>query len=540
MRGALALCITFFWALLPSAQQTSGLFINTSEAFNGYTLFSNNEITYLINNCGFTVNTWESTYNPGNSVYLLNDGSLLRSARVSGDFNGGGRGGRFERFSWDGELLWHFNYADSEVHAHHDIAPLPNGNFLAIAWEKHSEQEARAAGRSGDGEIWSERIIEVRMHLNNGAEIVWEWRLWDHLIQDYDSTKENFGVVADHPELVDINVSDSANPGNPDWIHMNAIDYNADLDQIVVSSRAFNEIWIIDHSTTSEEASGHSGGNSGKGGDLLYRYGNPQAYQRSGEQVFFRQHDVRWIPPGYPGAGSLMVFNNDFRQNGSAVHIWQPPLSPDSNYVINDDMAFGPDQFNWTYTADGFYSRFMSGAQMQPNGNVLVCEAESGRIFEITPEMNLVWEYINPVNRNGSPAVQGGTVRFNELFRAERYAPDYPAFEGRTLEPGPPVELLPWDSECDIYEFQTAINEPVDARIKILGNPVHRILTISASPQINLMLRIYNLQGLRVFQDIVRQDLSQFDLGRLPAGMYLAKFDDERSEVRVIRFMKLE
>ena len=117
-------------------------------------------------------------------------------------------------------------------------------------------------------ELWAEAILEWNPMID---EVVWEWHIWNHLIQDYDESKANYGTVAEHPELIDINYD--RNDGHPDWLHMNAIDYNPILDQIVMSVPYFDELWVIDHSTSKEEAASHTGGKSGKGGDLLYRWG---------------------------------------------------------------------------------------------------------------------------------------------------------------------------------------------------------------------------------------------------------------------------
>ena len=97
----------------------------------------------------------------------------------------------------------------------------------------------------------------------SGGQIVWEWHIWDHLIQDHDSSKDNFGVISNHPELIDINMISATGGGPPgmnsgDWFHINGIDYNADLDQIAFSSRHASEVYIIDHSTTTSEAATHS------------------------------------------------------------------------------------------------------------------------------------------------------------------------------------------------------------------------------------------------------------------------------------------
>ena len=118
-----------------------------------------------------------------------------------------------------------------------------------------------------------DHVIEVEPNGSSGGNIVWEWHVWAHLIQDYDPAKDNYGVVEDHPELIDINFM--AISAGKDLNHINAIDYNEEFDQILLTSAGQDEIWVIDHSTTTEESAGHTGGTSGKGGDLLYRWGNP-------------------------------------------------------------------------------------------------------------------------------------------------------------------------------------------------------------------------------------------------------------------------
>jgi hypothetical protein len=236
--------------------------------------------------------------------------------------------------------------------------------------------------------------IEPRGHTN--GTIVWEWHLWDHLIQDYDKTKENYGVVVDHPELLNINygVTDA------DWIHSNSVAYNEQFDQILISLRNINEIWIIDHSTTTTEAAGHTGGNSGKGGDILYRWGNPQTYnpQSANNQQLFRQHDAQWIKPGYPGEGHILVFNNGVGRGYSSVDEIIPPVNSTGQYYLQHGSTYGPENPTWNYTATpptSFYADFISGAQRLPDGNTLICDGPAGRFFEVTPEGTTVWQYIN-------------------------------------------------------------------------------------------------------------------------------------------------
>lgn len=429
-----------------SSEQTVGLFLNEEGAFEGYTLFAPLDAakTFLIDNTGEFVHVWENEYKPGNAAYLLEDGSLLRSAnpldkKADHPLSAGGEGGIVRRFSWEGELLWDFKYLNPQHRLHHDIEPLPNGNVLMIAWEYKSKDEAIEAGRNPNtlkaDSLWPDHIIEVKPTGATGGEIVWEWHVWDHLIQDHDSTKPNYGDVAAHPELIDLNFI--KNP-KADWNHTNGIDYNAELDQILLSVHEFGEIWVIDHSTTTAEAAGHSGGRSGRGGDLLYRWGNPQAY-RAGtpdDQYFFGQHDAGWIKAGYPGEGNILVFNNGFgnqEPNHSSVDEIQPPLLPGGGYELSPGSAYGAEAPLWTYTAENptdFYSHNISGAQRLPNGNTLVCNGANGIFFEVTPEKEIVWLYVNPVTGQviipqGQPIPEQNNHKTNTVFKIRRYPTEY-------------------------------------------------------------------------------------------------------------------
>ena len=162
-------------------------------------------------------------------------------------------------------------------------------------------------------------------------------------------------------------------------MHSNAITYNAERDEIAISVRNFSEIFVIDHSTTTEEAASSMGGRSGKGGDILYRWGNPQSYRKGGEQdrIFYQQHDIRWIPEGHPYAGQFIVYNNGNERPGgehSSIEIFQPSLNGDGIYVLVDS-TFGPSSVSFRYDDldnGGFYSSIMSSAQPLVNGNILI------------------------------------------------------------------------------------------------------------------------------------------------------------------------
>jgi hypothetical protein len=443
------------------ACQTLGTFFVDRETYPGYTLFAPNSSTstFLIDTQGRVVHSWQSNNVPGQSAYLLEDGHLFRTAKVNNPVfgNAGGVGGRVEDYDWNGALTWSFTYSNPNHSQHHDARHLPNGNILMIAWEVKNNSQVIAAGRNPalltDGTLWPDTLIEVHPTTATSGTIVWEWHLWDHLIQDFDPARANYGVVGDHPERVDLNF---ALNGRPDWTHANGLDYNETLDQVIVSIHNLSEVWIIDHSTTTAQAASHSGGRSGKGGDLLYRWGNPQAYRAGAEadRRLFQQHNPAWIPAGLPGAGHITIFNNGAGRPGGSYstveEIATPSFDANGNYQ-RTSAAFGPASSFWTWVpADpaSFYAPIISGAQRLPNGNTLICNGPYGTFWEVTHSGKLVWKYINPVTSQGTlsqgdpiPFGQSGTI--NAVFRAYRYGADYAGLAGRDLTPGAPVELNP-------------------------------------------------------------------------------------------------
>jgi formylglycine-generating enzyme required for sulfatase activity len=437
--------------------QTVGLFKNSSQACPGYTLFApkHNNVVYLIDNAGRVVQQWKSAYEPGQSVYLKPNGNLLHCCFTKNrGFTSGGEGGRVEEFDWAGNLVWEFEYSSDEHLSHHDIAPLPNGNILMLAVEKKSYEECLAAGFNPemlrDRQLFPDSVIEVRPTYPKGGKIIWEWRVWDHLIQDFDRTKSNYGDVAAHPELIDVACNGRGAPAF--WNHMNSIAYNAKLDQIVLSVRGCNEIWVIDHSTTTKEAASHTGGKHGKGGDLIYRWGNPAAYWRgtTRDKQLVQQHDAQWIPDGYPGAGHITIFNNGYDRGWSSVEEIVPPMDANGRYILAPGKAYGPEKPVWRYEAKNrtdFFSSEISGAHRLPNGNTLICAGVTGNLFEVTLTGETVWQYVNPMVRGGILAqgeVPGKDHRghlWNAVFKVHRYAPDYPGLQGRDLTPKGVIEL---------------------------------------------------------------------------------------------------
>lgn len=442
------LILALFFFVYTKAQRTLGLLTQTSESHPGYVLFAplNSTTTFLIDKCGKLVHSWKSKYTPGQSVYLLPKGHLLRTADDSNKvFHTSG--GRVEIYDWNSKLLWSYTISDSLRCMHHDVYPLPNGNILALVWEKKSRAEAIAAGRNPaqlGACLWTEKIIELKPKGTNAAKIVWEWKVWDHLIQDFDSSKVNYGKVAEHPERMNINYLASE---DIDWLHFNSVAYNDQLNQILVSNRNHNEIFILDHSTTTKQASGKKGGKQNKGGDLLYRWGNPQSYDAGGtiHQQLYKQHSAEWIAKGLPDEGKIIVFNNGLGRPDSmysSVDIIQPPVTAKGSYTIEPQKAFPPMAPSWQYLApkpSSFFSKNVSGAQRLSNGNTLVCSGFNGKFFELDAAKNTVWVYINPVNLQGIHN-QGETIFDNRTFRCVFYEPNYSGFKNKKLVPGQPIE----------------------------------------------------------------------------------------------------
>ena len=441
----------FFMTGILAQDNTVGLIsLKSWLADDGYTLLypHNQSNVYLINNCGEIVHKWEGAEEtkPGNTAYLMENGNLVTTSRpssVSGDaIWAGGGGATIEVKSWENELLSTFTLNDGNDRLHHDIEVLPSGNVLAISWESISKEDAIAAGRDSlnlpDNILWPDYVLELNPE---SGEVVWEWHAWDHLIQDYDETKANFGVVGDHPELIYINYD--THDGDADWLHANAIDYHPEFNQIMLSIPYFNEIWVIDHTTSTEDAAGSTGGLWGQGGDLLYRWGNPMTYRAgdSTDQKLFFQHDTHWnlehISPGKVDFGKVMVFNNRVGSDFSTVNIFDHMFDDyDGNYMIMDGQYI-PADFDLTIThpsPQSMYSTGLSSFQQLVNDNYLITVGRFGYTFEITPDNEIVWEYITPL-RGGAVVPQGDTLLMNNnlTFRSHKYPVDFEAFDGKDL-----------------------------------------------------------------------------------------------------------
>lgn len=318
--------------------------------------------------------TWTLPSQTAYSAYILKD-TIYQTASVQGSIGQGGTTGKVRKVRWDGTTIWEYTVSTTTTQMHHDICPMPNGDVLLIVYESKSASPT-TVGCSSTRTVWSEKIIQVHPTGQGttssawGGTIVWEWHLWDHLCQSvYPSVTSTYVTnVSEHPERMNINYNIAQ-----DWFHMNGIDYNAALDQIIVSSHAMSEVFVIDHSTTTAEAATHSGGNSGKGGDFLYRWGRPQNYgcttggNNSGFNVI---HDAHWVPSTNPNWPNYMcAYNNN---SGSTVQcvIWQPPYNG-YNYNYTPGSIIGPTTCIKP-TIPSISAQDMGNSQQLDNGNILI------------------------------------------------------------------------------------------------------------------------------------------------------------------------
>ncbi len=454
---------------------TELLYCDQEKAFNGYTLFGVGSRTYLLDMEGRVVHTWPIGTNP----HLLDNGHILDASK---DDPSGFPG--FAELDWDGKVVWEYVEKRDGYAPHHDWVRIVNRQLnapttLYIANKSITHEQAIAAGANPDNGPYEDGQMDAIVEVDLQGNVVWEWWFFDHVVQDVDATKANYvgdgKTVADYPGRININL-----PGRPlkrDWLHCNSLDYNAESGHIVINS-VQGELYVIDHDGTfvAGDLPASLAQAAGPAGDFLYRFGDPARYAQgdpprvlenwdsatSGHKQMGGAHDVHWIRPGLPGAGHIMVFNNGQylfqRAPQSSILEINPFVDasgrdtgryvnpPDADYrreTYDKDTHNQPRQVSnqvvWTYrsvNSHGFFSHIGSSGQRLPNGNTFICSDTEGHFFEVTAEGELVWEYINPVTRDGAVKVLGDVLPMtNSAFRAYRYGPDHPALQGRELTP---------------------------------------------------------------------------------------------------------
>ena len=356
---------------------------------------------YLLNKEGEVLNEWNLSSSLGNDISLESDGSLTGIFKPENEpvFSFGGFGGIVKRIDPDGTEMWSYEVNNENALSHHDVELLPNGNVLFLVWEKLSTQDAQSMGVETEFDLYTESLWEINPSTD---EIVWKWNSIDHIVQNNDPELDNFGNPSENWKKIDLN----KNPilENGDIMHANGIDYDNERDLIYVSVNFYHEIWVIDHSTSTEEAAGSIGGNYGIGGDLVYRFGD-----QPNLDIFDRNHFLNLIEGDFPGENNMLVYVNGNSIEQSTAYEFKLPFE---QFPTNE----APEVI-WSFTHPQMYSRIVSGVEPLKNGNRLITEGDYG-MWEITPEGQIAWKY---------------EVDGNMLWRAYVFYPDDEAIQSLNL-----------------------------------------------------------------------------------------------------------
>ena len=496
--------------------------LSFGQSFEGFALYNaqGSNTTYLIDENLNIAHTWNLSTECNYTVQLKDNGNLVRGTKNNGNqLDGAAEAGRVQELDPLGNIVWDYIYSNSDHLSHHDLT-LVGDNVLLTAWEVKTVSEVNAEGYNNtDSDKWPTHFIELAPNGNGGAEIVWEWHIWDHLCQDTDANLPNYTeAISNHPELIDINMiqqmgGPGPGPSGGDWFHVNGVDYNEALDQISFSSRFASEIYIIDHSTTTEEAASHMGGNSGMGGDLLYRWGNPSNYGMSGARTIPNAvHDVRWITDdGRPNGGYLQIFNNSgVSNNQSAIDGIETPFDEATGtYTLNPGEPYGPSTYTTRY-ACAYSASGQSSSDRMSNGNIYVNASAgqngAGVMYEVDAEGNIVW---GPYN--------------SQTPKGFRYECDHPGV----------IALESFMNASTSSCFTSSIGE-IDASFLIYPNPTNGIgsIDLGALNQNYTAFTVTNITGQTIYSELItNRTRIQFDLEGYPEGMYFVNVTNEKGEM---------
>lgn len=340
---------------------------------------------FLMDRYGQLKHEWNFDLSLGQDAELTANGNLIGLFRgENSPVSFGGQSGILREIEPDGTVIWEYTIANDNEIAHHDFTQLPNGNLLVLVWYRVSNADAKAVGLNNDGDVFMEKVVEINKENNN---VVWEWKSWDHIVQDFNASLPNFGVPEANKNKINIgyantNVHEFVAQG--DLIHFNGIAYYPEQDIIALSANFYSEVWFIDHSTTSVEAATEEGGQFNKGGSLLYRFGNQKVYgDNNATSTLNFNHHPSFIKKG--NELSLLIYNNNNREEQSRAMEFSLPELDGTNLDLPPALLF-----DFTHP-DLFYGR-VSGAVRLPNGNTLICEGDYG-YWEVTPNLEVVWKY---------------------------------------------------------------------------------------------------------------------------------------------------
>lgn len=342
-------------------------FRNPVREYKGFTLFTplNSKKSYLIDMNGRVVHIWELPFMASYDMTILRNGNLLYQAKVEEgplkEFEGSS--GRLVELDWNGKVIWEYE----DMYMHHSFYRLKNGNTIFLKWVKVPDDLAVKVNGglnipSGDITMFTDAICEV----NKYGRVVYEWKAYEHL----DIGKSIICPIDYKSE----------------WTHANSIDVMSDEKSILVSFMLINTVAIINRQT----------------GNIDWSWG-------PGEIA--HQHCATAIENG-----NILIFDNGLHSAGGDFQFSRViEVDPSKNKIV------------WEYTEDSltfFYSSILGNCHRLSNGNTFVCDSENGRIFEITSEKKIVWEYVNPYFDKHN--IYGYN---NIVVSAHRYPVDYPAFK---------------------------------------------------------------------------------------------------------------
>ena len=343
----------------------------------GYTLFSTTRggrDAYLIDMNGNVVHRWHSDEGI-HYAYLLDNGNLLCRTMPPEDAGGVETVGGSSASIL--ELDWDSNvvWAYRDKMLHHDFERLPNGNTMLLLWEPLPDGLSEQVQGGFDVDFAPGMLGDVVREVTLDGTTVWEWRSWEHL----DVSEDVICPLEARRE----------------WTHQNCLNVTPEGD-LLVSYRLTSTVGIVDRST----------------GAFKWKWGPGELYH---------QHHPTWLD-----SGRVLIFDNGGHRRGVSY-----------SRIVEIDP--GTNEIHWQYQGEpsiSFYSYNISSAERQPNGNTLICEGAPGRMFEVTPRGEVVWEYINPFfMHSGAAGGAGGMEYTNATFRCHRYGPGHPALAGRDLDP---------------------------------------------------------------------------------------------------------
>jgi len=401
----------------PSVYPTGTTIYDPARAYNSYVLFAGgDDVSRLVDLTGKVAREWKYTGQPVAFIDpALTDGArghvfvTLESAEGRGtDLTPGRAQTRVRKtvgeVDWDGKPVWSFGSAapGGVARQHHDISRLPNGNTLLLANVSYPLPGFAAPLVLDD----------VAYEVNADGDIVWTWAASDHL--------DEIGFTADELKLI-------KGSKNPDYLHVNDLkpvgpnhwyeagDTRFAPDNLIFDSRNGNFIAIVDRKTRKIvwTLGPHFPPVSEDGTATSRKVPRP-VDQISG------QHDAQIIPEGLPGAGNLLVFDNQ----GEAGYPRASVTYTGGSRVLEIDPV--SKQIVWQYTGASsgnpgwtFRSTHISNARRLPNGNTFIDEGQIGRFFQVTPDGDIVWEYLNPYPRRGKDAETGRPTLNYSVYRAQ-------------------------------------------------------------------------------------------------------------------------